>query len=118
MLRASRVKEARLISVVREVAGRTTWRSDSRKDLSEWDDREENVGEGRAAARGEDGWVGSIKNRFRLGAELRISDMTESRGPDEMTSCTLGACLRQKGEVYSTIWLIQDRIQKAICAPT
>jgi hypothetical protein len=41
---------------VRDVAGRTTWRSDSRKDLRECDERVEKVGEeGKAAARGEDG---------------------------------------------------------------
>lgn len=84
MLLASRVKEVWLMSVVRDVVGRTTWRNDSRKDMRDCDDREEKVGEGSVAASGDDGWVGSIKKRFRLRWLLRSSDITESRGPETL----------------------------------
>lgn len=68
------------------MTGRTTCRSESRKDLREFDDLAENVGDGSAAANGEEGSVGSIKNKF-LGGPLRIctSDMTESLGPEIAT---------------------------------
>ena len=65
--------------------------------MRECDDRDENVGEGSAAARGDVGCVDSIKYRF-LGGELRISDMTESRGPETATARAFGAFRCQKGE--------------------
>lgn len=98
MLLESRLNDGRLIKVVREVTGCTTCRSDSRNDLRECDDREEKVGEGSAAARGGVGCVDSIRYRF-LGGELRISDMTESRGPETVTARAFGARRCQKGEV-------------------
>jgi hypothetical protein len=78
----SRVKEGRLMSVVRDVTGRTTCRRESRNDLSECEDREENVGEGSAASIVVLEWVES-KNKGLGG--VRISEMTESRGPDMVT---------------------------------
>lgn len=114
---AARVKEGRLMSVVREVAGRTTWRNESRKDWRDFEDRWEKVGEGSAAS-GEDGCVASIMYRFLLGCELRMSDMTESRGPETSTVWTLGAGRFQREEVKSIIWLMQDNTQRAMCADT
>lgn len=57
ILLVSRLNEARPIRVERDVTGRTACRMDSRKDLSDCDEREEKVGEGRAPrlSSGEDG---------------------------------------------------------------
>jgi hypothetical protein len=72
------------------------------------------VGEGNAAS-GEDGWVASIVYSVLLGCELRISDMTESRGPEISTISILGACRFQEKEIYSTIWVVHETTQRAMC---
>lgn len=113
MLLVSRLNEGLLIRVVRDVTGRTACRIDSRKDLRDCDERAENVGDGRAA-RGEDGWVGFMANMFLVGGPLRISDMTESLGPETVIGCSLGVWRFQKVEEYSTIWLMQEIIHTAM----
>jgi hypothetical protein len=90
MLLVSRVKEWRLIRAVRDVVGRTTWRRDSRKDLTDCDDvRLEYVGDGSASS-GEDGWVGLIVKIFLSYAALCISERTESLGPETEMDWTRG----------------------------
>jgi hypothetical protein len=75
--------------------------------LIDCDDRVEKVGDGRAA-KGEDGAAGFMVNIFWLGAALRISDMTESLGPETVTDWSLGARCPQKVEEYNAIWLTHD----------
>ena len=107
MLLVSRLKEGLLIRVVRDVTGRTAWRIDSRKDFSDCDERVENVGDGRAAS-GEDGWAGFMAYMFLVGGPLRISDMTESLGPEMVIGWSLGVWRFQKVEEYNTIWLMHE----------
>lgn len=86
------------MSLVREFVGRMAWWSDSLQDLSECDERVENVGDGRAAS-GECGRTGSSIWRLVERRESRISDITESRGPSsgkEDDVCFDG--LAQRGE--------------------
>jgi hypothetical protein len=95
MLLVSRLNEGRLIRLEREVTGRTACRIDSRNDLRDCDDRVEKVGEGSAprlfrSVSGDDGWVGIMANKFLLGWALRISDMTESLGPEMVIGWSLG----------------------------
>lgn len=97
-----------------DVAGRTTWCSDSRQDFNECEERVENVGDGRAP-KGDEGCAGSIMYML-CGAiiELCTSDMTESRGPDISTVNALGVELHHNGELNRADCVRQVRIQATI----
>jgi len=62
--------------------------------------------------------VASTMYKVLLGCELRMSDMTESRGPEISTVWTLAACRLQRTEVYSTIWVMHDSTQRAMWVVT